>query len=164
MFSYSSIKKYVNSQHSTFTNNCTPNLSHVITLGVLDKHLSLMDTCHVVEAVHLCKYRPRARLQTTVGKRKTSHRSHQCLFICQIENYFWVSTTRCCQCLAAGRLAECTSGVDAVKITRQVSGKCTRVQICAEYIHQLWEQYVIHTLDVFYSARFLARLSNTPAL
>jgi hypothetical protein len=80
MFLYSRIKKYVNSQHSVFTNNCTSNLSHVLTPGMLDKQLSLMDTCHVVGTVHLCKYRSPVRLRTTVGKRKTSHRNHQCLF------------------------------------------------------------------------------------
>ena len=147
-----------------FTNNFTSNLNHVLTPGTLDKHLSLVDTCHVVGRVHLCKYRPPLRLQTTVGKGKTSHRNHQRLFVCQTENYFWFSTTRYNQCLAAGRLAKCTSGVNAVTITRQVPGKCTRVQICAEYIPAVGTVYDIHTLDVFYSARFLARLSNTAAL
>jgi len=117
-----------------FTNNCTSSLSHVLTPGMLDRHLSLMGTCYVVGAVHLCKYRPPVRLQTIVGKRKTSHRNRQCLFVCQIENYFCFSTTRCYQFVAAGRLANFPRGVNVVTISRQVSAKCTRLQICAEYI------------------------------
>jgi hypothetical protein len=135
MFLYSSIYKYVNLQHSVFTNNFTSNLSHVPTSGMLDKYLSLMDTCHVVETVHLCKYRPPLRLQTTVGKSKTSHRNHQRLFVCQTENYFWFSSFLLQIDWPSARVVWTRS-----RLPGKYLGSAPEYKYVPN-IYQLWEQY-----------------------
>ena len=55
-------------------------LSLVPTTVSFDKHLSLMDTCHVVGTVHLRKYRPPLRFQTAASR--CDH--YQCLFACWV--------------------------------------------------------------------------------
>lgn len=150
MFLYSIFNKYVNSRHSVFANNCTSNLSHFLTPGMLDKHLSLMDTCRVVGAVRLCKYRPTVRLQTTVGKRKTSHRNHQCLCLSNRKLFLLFHYSLFSVSWSSARVVWTRS-----RLPGKYLGSAPEYKYMPK-IYRLWEQNDIHILDVFYSARFLA--------
>jgi len=60
-------------------------LSLVPTTVNFDKHLSLMDTCHVVGTMHFLHYRPPHRFQTTASRCDFGQRNYyQCLFACRV--------------------------------------------------------------------------------
>ena len=60
-------------------------LSLVPTTVNFDKHLSLMDTCHVVGTVYFRKYRPPLPFQTTASRCDFVQRDYcQCLSACRV--------------------------------------------------------------------------------
>jgi hypothetical protein len=60
-------------------------LSLVPTTANFDKHLSLMDTYHVVRTVHFLKHWPPYRFQTTASRCDFGQRNYyQWLFACRV--------------------------------------------------------------------------------
>lgn len=110
-------------------------LSHIPSTGTSCKHISLVDTRHVVGTVHLQKHWPPVRVSPTVGKCNTSWGYHQSVFAYKIEACC-VSTTRLyltsrqVTCVGnhdhlARRAVRVVCRSNAITITVQTLGKCT---------------------------------------
>ena len=110
-------------------------LSHIPSTGTSCKHISLVDTRHVVGTVRLQKHWPPARFSPTVGKCNTSRGYHQCVFAYKIEACC-VPTTRLyltsrqVTCVGnhdhlARRVVTVVSRSNAITMAMQTLGKCT---------------------------------------
>jgi len=56
--------------------------------GIFDKHLPVVNTCHIVGTVRLYKYWPLFRFPLIVGKCDTRQRTRQCSFMYQAGAFF----------------------------------------------------------------------------
>lgn len=110
-------------------------LSHIPSTGTFGKHISLLDTRHVVGTVHLQKHRPPVRFSPTVGKCNISRGYHQCVFAYKIEACC-VPTTRLYltsrQVMCGGnhdhlarRVVTVVCRSNAITMAMQTPGKCT---------------------------------------
>ena len=87
-------------------------------IGVSDKHLSLVDTCHVVETVHLHKYWPPVRFPPTVHKCDTIQKNRYLY-----KQISFVTSCRLAHCIALGRFTQ--SSTTALSQMLREQAPCT---------------------------------------
>ena len=128
------------------------------TNGMSDKHLSLVNICHIVGTVRSCQHRSAVSLARPSEDGDRCQRNHQYLYdvetCCSVPTARLSSTIRrvssvCVhiQYCAVRRVVKYTSRRNATTMTRSAYGKCNQPRIC--YINRSYEFRDSCSLDSF---------------